>query len=390
MSQANKTSKPPISTRRAQPPSTKGRLVEDVSPLTQLQKKWQGMAEKNPHVLQMKTYQDMADQQPDQPLTQARANNTGLPDSLKSGIESLSGYSMDDVRVHYNSARPAQLHAHAFAQGSDIHLGPGQEKHLPHEAWHVVQQKQGRVKATVQLKGLAGNDDKGLEREADRMGLKSVQLGNSPATMKRDPLIESRRHFRVNRPVIQRISVKGRGVISGIVTYTKKTNNGELSAYQMKARNLKLKNRGTRRLAPNNEPSRTVSPPGWTALKRLGLTKKAPSYKRMHLLNGKLGGTGTDEKNLAPGSSRLNTRHSKKVEEILQKHILKGGTVTEYFVSLKYRNKKTAKMKSALEDTYKYTLQSLSFYYKLSGSNAVIAGTLKETPNTAKAWGKLK
>jgi hypothetical protein len=27
---------------------------------------------------------------------------------------------------------------------------PGQEQHLPHEAWHVVQQKQGRVKPTGQ------------------------------------------------------------------------------------------------------------------------------------------------------------------------------------------------------------------------------------------------
>lgn len=35
-----------------------------------------------------------------------------------------------------------------YSQGTDIHIGPGQEKHLPHEAWHVVQQKQGRVKPT--------------------------------------------------------------------------------------------------------------------------------------------------------------------------------------------------------------------------------------------------
>ncbi|MDO8991413.1 MAG: hypothetical protein Q7U83_00020 [Daejeonella sp.] len=28
-------------------------------------------------------------------------NNTGLPDNLKSGIENLSGYSMDEVKVHY-------------------------------------------------------------------------------------------------------------------------------------------------------------------------------------------------------------------------------------------------------------------------------------------------
>ena len=100
-----------------------------------------------------------------------RANNTGLPDQLKSGIESLSGLSMDHVRVHYNSSQPAQLNALAYAQGSDIHLAPGQEQHLPHEAWHVVQQAQGRVKPTLQMKdGVPVNDDTGLEHEADLMG----------------------------------------------------------------------------------------------------------------------------------------------------------------------------------------------------------------------------
>ena len=102
---------------------------------------------------------------------QVRSNNTGLPDKLKSGIENLSGMSMDHVQVHYNSAKPAQLQAHAYAQGNQIHVGPGQEKHLPHEAWHVVQQAQGRVKPTMQMKtGVGVNDDVGLEREADQMG----------------------------------------------------------------------------------------------------------------------------------------------------------------------------------------------------------------------------
>jgi len=104
-----------------------------------------------------------------------RANNTGLPDQLKSGIESLSGLSMDPVRVHYNSSQPAQLNALAYAQGSDIHVAPGQEQHLPHEAWHVVQQAQGRVKPTMQMKdGVPVNDDVGLEHEADVMGSKAV------------------------------------------------------------------------------------------------------------------------------------------------------------------------------------------------------------------------
>jgi hypothetical protein len=35
---------------------------------------------------------------------------------------------MDDVKVHYNSAKPAQLNAHAYAQGTDIHIASGQEK----------------------------------------------------------------------------------------------------------------------------------------------------------------------------------------------------------------------------------------------------------------------
>ncbi len=103
-------------------------------------------------------------------------NNTGLPDHLKAGIENISGYAMDDVKVHYNSAKPAELQAHAYAQGTDIHVASGQEKHLPHEAWHVVQQKQGRVKPTMQMKGKVNvNDDAALEKEADVMGAKAMQ-----------------------------------------------------------------------------------------------------------------------------------------------------------------------------------------------------------------------
>ncbi|WP_215907170.1 eCIS core domain-containing protein [Kordia aestuariivivens] len=108
---------------------------------------------------------------------QQKKNDTGLPDKLKSGIENLSGHSMDDVKVHYNSSKPVQLNAHAYAQGSNIHIASGQEKHLPHEAWHVVQQKQGRVKPTKQLKQKVNiNDDVGLEKEADVMGAKAMQL----------------------------------------------------------------------------------------------------------------------------------------------------------------------------------------------------------------------
>ena len=114
------------------------------------------------------------------PVAQA-ASRAGLPAQLKSGIEALSGVSMDGVRVHRNSSRPAAVQARAYTQGSDIHLGPGQDQHLPHEAWHVVQQAKGRVAPTRQLAGgVPLNDDAGLEREADVMGARAMGTSASP------------------------------------------------------------------------------------------------------------------------------------------------------------------------------------------------------------------
>jgi len=106
---------------------------------------------------------------------QRQPNKTGLPDNLKSGMENLSGMSLDNVRVHYNSAKPAAVQAYAYAQGSDIHLASGQEKHLPHELGHVVQQAQGRVAATTSVGGMAVNDSPALEHEADVLGAKALR-----------------------------------------------------------------------------------------------------------------------------------------------------------------------------------------------------------------------
>lgn len=108
-------------------------------------------------------------------------NQTGLPDTLKSGVETLSGVSLDDVRVHYQSARPAQVQALAYTQGTEIHVGPGQESHLAHETWHVVQQKQGRAQARIQRQGLAIDDDPLLEREADAMAARALQTPAPPS-----------------------------------------------------------------------------------------------------------------------------------------------------------------------------------------------------------------
>ena len=107
---------------------------------------------------------------------QMKPNNTGLPNNLKAGVENLSGYSLDDVKVHYNSSQPATVQALAYTQGTDIHVAPGQEQHLPHEAWHVAQQMAGRVEPTTEVGGMPVNDNAGLEHEADVMGSKANSL----------------------------------------------------------------------------------------------------------------------------------------------------------------------------------------------------------------------
>jgi Domain of unknown function (DUF4157) len=113
---------------------------------------------------------------------QMKENNTGLSNQLKSGIESLSGMDMSDVRVHRNSSKPASVNALAYTQGSNIHVAPGQDKHIAHEAWHTVQQKQGRVKATGEIGGMRLNDSHSLESEADRMGSRALKVDTPAAT----------------------------------------------------------------------------------------------------------------------------------------------------------------------------------------------------------------
>lgn len=104
----------------------------------------------------------------------AVSNHTGIPDSIKTRFESLSGFSFDDVQVHYNSDKPAQLQALAYTQGNQVYVAPGQEKHLGHELGHVVQQKEGRVQPTTQLQGMAINDDPAMEYNADSIGKGAV------------------------------------------------------------------------------------------------------------------------------------------------------------------------------------------------------------------------
>lgn len=100
-------------------------------------------------------------------------DKTGIPHKMKANFENSSGFSFNDVRVHYNSEKPAQLRAHAYTQGNEVYVAPGQEKHLPHELGHVVQQKSDTVKPTGEIGGLPLNDDEEMENDADSIADKA-------------------------------------------------------------------------------------------------------------------------------------------------------------------------------------------------------------------------
>jgi len=127
---------------------------------------------------------------------------------------------MNGVRVNYGSPKPAALQAAAYAQGSAIHLGPGSREHLPHEAWHVVQQRQGRVRPTLRVAGHPTNDAPELEHEADVMGRRAATLG---VHERRKPAVGRQEHAAqdADQDPIQRLQKNihpWRGVITGAPT----------------------------------------------------------------------------------------------------------------------------------------------------------------------------
>lgn len=122
-------------------------------------------------------------------------NLTGIPTQMKMDFEQRSGLSFDDVRVHYNSDKPRKIGALAYTQIPQVHIGPGQERHLRHELGHVVQQKQGIVRPTTYINGLPLNDSLELEHAAD-MG-SSISWGHHLSSTGQRSIIQ---RFRVVMP----------------------------------------------------------------------------------------------------------------------------------------------------------------------------------------------
>ncbi len=253
-------------------------------------------------------------------------NKTGLPNRLKAGIENLSGYSMDDVRVHYNSPKPANLQALAYTQGTDIHVAPGQEQHLPHEAWHVVQQMQGRVKPIMQMKGVGVNDVEGLEREADVMGAKAIlqRKCENCGTDAISPNIfsgekEEKLQFLKQLNVINRNTIQRKCDDNNAskFTATDKPEYGGLTNDSGSCMDVLLN--------PSSSGGSAVSsfPNWWPATVTSDRTVLNKYMVQGHLWNEKLGGPGNARNNLTPITKSANSQHNAKVEGSIEDRFAK-------------------------------------------------------------------
>jgi hypothetical protein len=231
--------------------------------------------------------------QPAEALARNRAdgNRGDLPDKLKAGVERLSGVSLDDVQVRYNSSAPARVNALAYTQGTEIHLGPGQDRHLAHEAWHVVQQRQGRVRPTLQSEGLAINNDRGLEREADLMGDKAAVAAQPAEEL-------------VARGESAAVQLKGGGVVQLFSVPPGNPPNAGVRGRHLNGDNVPDESHITTIDGQNDliGTAPGVAILGWNYIQAVGASGP---WVRFHLVNEQIGGLG-DQNNLVPTSHATN------------------------------------------------------------------------------------
>lgn len=109
-----------------------------------------------------------------------RSGGKPLPPAILAKMEAALGADFSAVRIHVGP-QAARIGAIAFTTGTDIYFAPGRyqpdtlqgQQLLGHELTHVVQQRQGRVKAPTGA-AVAVVQDRALEAEADRMGMRAA------------------------------------------------------------------------------------------------------------------------------------------------------------------------------------------------------------------------
>ena len=108
-------------------------------------------------------------------VNSARGSGAGVPDGIRTKVESATGSDLSGVRVHQDAESDTlnrELTAKAFTTGSDIFLrsdaSSGDSQLMAHELAHVVQQSSGRTSSGGSgMSAGAANDP--LEHEADQL-----------------------------------------------------------------------------------------------------------------------------------------------------------------------------------------------------------------------------
>ena len=136
-------------------------------------------AEEEEEIIQAKT---AIQKEVSKPAVQNGAH-TSLPESLQAKMEDSFGTDFGNVNIHKNDRSAAQIGALAYTKGNNVHFAPEQynpgsqkgQELIGHELTHVVQQREGKVTATLHGKGMLINDNPGLEKEADIKGKRAVK-----------------------------------------------------------------------------------------------------------------------------------------------------------------------------------------------------------------------
>lgn len=132
-----------------------------------------------------------------------RGGGKPLPAAVLAKMETAFGADFSGVRIH-EGPQAARIGALAFTTGTDIYFAPGRyqpdtlqgQQLLGHELTHVIQQRQGRVRAPMGA-DLAVVQDQMLEAEADRMGLRvaamAVPAARAAVQMRQQPAMVTQR-----------------------------------------------------------------------------------------------------------------------------------------------------------------------------------------------------
>ncbi|MFK7796714.1 MAG: hypothetical protein AB8E82_04615 [Aureispira sp.] len=95
---------------------------------------------------------------------QESVNSTGIPDNLKAAIEYMSGYSLDHLRVHYNSEKPEMLGMSTYTENEHLYIATGAEDFLARELWRVTEQLSADAEVIQKDKEKAEKDKEEIEK----------------------------------------------------------------------------------------------------------------------------------------------------------------------------------------------------------------------------------